>query len=154
MAQWLFDNGVDHVIGGHPHVAQPLELSEDSTHLVAWSLGNVVSNQSKPNTYGGYMVRMEFTKRDTLGIRYNLYGETCDTIHSTGHTRLSDCGYALYWVSRPSDSGNRHNYRILPIDEPDSVLTGMEQKNRYAIRASMRRLMERHAKGVREYVFP
>ena len=40
---------------------------------------------------------------------------------------------------------------MLPIDVPGSVLTGMEQKNRYAIRASMRRLMERHAKGVREY---
>ncbi len=130
LAQWLFDNGVDHVIGGHPHVAQPIELNADSTHLVAWSLGNVISNQSKPNTYGGYMVRLELTKKDT--------------------TRLSDCGYMLYWVSRPSDNGNKHNYRILPIDEPDSVLTGMEQKNRYAIRASMRRLMERHAKGVRE----
>ena len=67
--------------------------------------------------------------------------------------RLADCAYTLYWVSRPSDSGNRHNYRILPIDEPDSVLTGLEQKNRYAIRSSMRRLMDRHAKGVREYPF-
>ena len=132
LAQWLFDNGVDHVIGGHPHVAQPVELNEDSTHLVAWSLGNVISNQSKPNTYGGYMVRLEFTKNPERAF-------------------LSDCGYMLYWVSRPPDNGNKHNYRILPIDEPDSVLTGMEQKNRYAIRSSMRRLMERHAKGVSEY---
>lgn len=137
LAQWLVSNGVDHVIGGHPHVAQPLELSEDSLHLVAWSMGNVVSNQSKPNTYGGYMVRLELTKT-----------ESTDTI-----TRLSDCGYTLYWVSRPHDNNFQHNYRILPIDEPDSVLTGMEQKNRYAIRTSMRRLMERHTKGVREYKF-
>lgn len=140
MAQWLINNGVDHVIGGHPHVAQPLELTPDSCHLIAWSLGNVVSNQSKPNTYGGYMVHMEFTKTvksDTLGTK------------ST--TRLSDCGYALYWVSRPNDNNFQHNYRILPIDEPDSVLTGIEKKNRYAIRASMRRLMERHTIGVSEY---
>lgn len=140
MAQWLINNGVDHVIGGHPHVAQPLELTPDSCHLIAWSLGNVVSNQSKPNTYGGYMVHMEFTKTvksDTLGTK------------ST--TRLSDCGYALYWVSRPNDNNFQHNYRILPIDEPDSVLTGIEKKNRYAIRASMRRLMERHTVGVSEY---
>ena len=135
MADWLISRGVDHVIGGHPHVAQPLELSDDSLHLVAWSLGNVVSNQSKPNTYGGYMVRLELTKT-----------VAADTI-----TRLSDCGYTLYWVSRPNDNNFKHNYRILPIDEPDSALTGMEQKLRYAIRASMRRLMEHHAKGVREY---
>ena len=136
MADWLISRGVDHVIGGHPHVAQPVELSDDSLHLVAWSLGNVVSNQSKPNTYGGYMVRLELTKTEAA---------------DTTATRLSDCGYTLYWVSRPNDNNFKHNYRILPIDEPDSVLTGMEQKLRYAIRASMRRLMERHAKGVREY---
>jgi len=144
LAQWLFDNGVDHVIGGHPHVAQPLELSPDSLHLVAWSMGNVVSNQSKPNTYGGYLVRLELEKRDTLeNGQPRLHPQT----------RLSNCGYCLYWVSRPNDNNFKHNYRILPIDIPDSVLTGMEQKNRYAIRASMRRLMERHAKGVSEYQF-
>ena len=142
MADWLIRNGVDHVIGGHPHVAQPLELSADSLHLIAWSMGNVISNQSKPNTYGGYMVRMDFTKR--------WIEEGGRIKENTASTKLSDCGYMLYWVSRPSDSGNKHNYRILPIDIPDSLLTGMEQKNRYAIRASMRRLMERHAKGVKE----
>ena len=134
LAQWLIDNGVDHVVGGHPHVAQPLELTPDSLHLVAWSLGNVISNQSKPNTYGGYMVRMELTKTDSV-------------------TRLSDCCYMLYWVSRPNDCNFKHNYRVLSIDEPDSLLTGMELKNRYAIRSSMRRLMERHTVGVRECPF-
>ena len=133
MAQWLTDHGVDHIIGGHPHVAQPLELSDDSLHLVAWSMGNVVSNQSKPNTYGGYMVRIELASHP-----------------ETGAVGLSDASYFLYWVSRPHDNNFKHNYRILPIDIPDSVLTGMEQKNRYAIRASMRRLMERHTKGVSE----
>ncbi len=129
LARWLMDKGVDHVIGGHPHVAQPLELSPDSCHLVAWSMGNVISNQSKPNTYGGYMVHMELTKK------------------GGGTTRLSDCGYTLYWVSRPADNGHKHNYRILPIDEPDEGLTAIEQRLRNAIRTSMRRLMEKHNVG-------
>lgn len=149
LADWLIRNGVDHVIGGHPHVAQPLELSLDSLHLIAWSMGNVISNQSKPNTYGGYMVRMEFTKKSLPPTPSQGGGAAAPEVK----TRLSDCGYMLYWVSRPADNNNQHNYRILPIDEPDSVLTGVEQKNRYAIRASMRRLMERHTKGVREYTF-
>lgn len=146
IAQWLIDNGVDHVIGGHPHVAQPLELTPDSCHLIAWSMGNVVSNQSKPNTYGGYMVRMEFTKTIHSGIMSTLAGKKSTT-------RLSDCGYTLYWVSRPTDNNRQHNYRILPIDEPDSVLTLIEKKNRNAIRASMRKLMERHTVGISEYTF-
>lgn len=130
MADWLLAHGVDHIIGGHPHVAQPLELR--GRNLVAWSMGNLVSNQSKPNTYGGYMVRMDFMKSDTLTV-------------------LDDCCYTLYWVSRPPDCGYRHQHRILPIDYPDSLLTPTERQLRDAVRKSMRRLMERAATGdVRE----
>lgn len=135
MAQWLTDHGVDHVIGSHPHVAQPLELSDDSRHLVAWSLGNVISNQSNPNTYGGYMVRMELCKSDSTAW-------------------LSACDYMLYWVSRPHDNGHRHQYRILPVDEPDSLLTEVECQRRDAIRSSMRQLLQQHNRGpVREHIF-
>lgn len=135
MAQWLTDHGVDHIIGGHPHVAQPIELSEDSCHAVAWSMGNVVSNQSKPNTYGGYMVRMELTRRDTL-------------------TRMTQCDYMLYWVSRPHDNGHRHQYRILPVDEPDSLLTTVERQRRDSIRSAMRQLMQQHNRGlIQEHKF-
>lgn len=135
MADWLLGKGVDHVIGGHPHVAQPLELRNDGRNLVAWSLGNVISNQSSPNTFGGYMVRMELTKRDTV-------------------TTLSDCSYMLYWVSRPHDNNHQHQYRILSVDEPDSILTATEQKQRAVIRSSMRQLMEKHnVGGIKEHTF-
>ena len=128
MAAWLLSHGVDHIIGGHPHVAQPLELRNDGRNLVAWSMGNLVSNQSKPNTYGGYMVRLDITKS---GLQ----------------TTLSDCYYPLYWVSRPPDNGYRHTYRILPIDYPDSLLTTTEKTLRSAIRKSMRQLMKEYNKG-------
>lgn len=128
MAKWLMDHGVDHIIGGHPHVAQPIELLNDRQNVIAWSMGNVVSNQSKPNTYGGYMVRLEFAKYDSTTV-------------------LIDHDYSLYWVSRPTDNGRRHNYRILPIDYPDSLLTTTEKSLRSAIRKSMRQLMKEHGKG-------
>ena len=135
IANWLLRKGVDHVIGGHPHVAQPLELRNEGRNLVAWSLGNVISNQSKPNTYGGYMVRLELTKRDTV-------------------TTLSDCSYMLYWVSRPQDNPQQHQYRILSLDEPDSLLNATEQRLRNSIRTSMRNLMEKHNVGnIREHTF-
>lgn len=136
MAKWLLEHGVDHIIGGHPHVAQPIELLNNKQNLIAWSMGNVVSNQSKPNTYGGYMVRLEFTKNDSLTV-------------------LSDHNYSLYWVSRPPDNGYRHQYRILPIDYPDSLLTAKEKTLRSAIRGSMRRLMKEHGKGeIKEFCLP
>ena len=136
MAAWLLSHGVDHIIGGHPHVAQPLELRNDGRNLVAWSMGNLVSNQSKPNTYGGYMVRLDITKS---GLQ----------------TTLSDCYYTLYWVSRPPDNGYRHTYRILPIDYPDSLLTTTEKTLRSAIRQNMRQLMKEHGKGeIKEHHLP
>lgn len=135
IAQWLLDRGVDHIIGGHPHVAQPLELRNNGRNLIAWSLGNFISNQYKPNTYGGYMVRMEFTKRDST-------------------TTLSDCGYTLYWVSRPQDCNRKHQYRVLPIDEPDEGLTATERQKRNTVRTSMRNLMQKNNKGnIKEYTF-
>lgn len=136
MAAWLLSHGVDHIIGGHPHVAQPLELRNDGRNLVAWSMGNLVSNQSKPNTYGGYMVRLDLEKRDSV---------TC----------LTDCCYTLHWVSRPPDNGYRHTYRILPIDYPDSLLTTTEKTLRSAIRQNMRQLLKEHGKGeIKEHCLP
>ena len=128
MADWLIENGVDHVIGGHPHVAQPMELLNDGKNFVAYSLGNVISNQSKPNTYGGYMVRLDFVKNDSL-------------------TMLSDCAYIPYWVSRPHDNNFKHNYRILSLDEPDSLLTNQERQLRDTISESMRTLFKQHNVG-------
>lgn len=128
MANWLIDKGVDHVIGGHPHVAQPMELLNDGQNFVAYSLGNVISNQSMPNTYGGYMVRLDFIKNDTL-------------------TMLSDCAYIPYWVSRPHDNDFKHNYRLLPLDEPDSLLTVKERQQRDTISQAMRTLFEKHNVG-------
>lgn len=128
MADWLIENGVDHVIGGHPHVAQPMELLNDGKNFVAYSLGNVISNQSKPNTYGGYMVRLDFVKNDSL-------------------TMLTDCAYIPYWVSRPHDNNFRHNYRILSLDEPDSLLTKKERQQRDTISESMRTLFKEHNVG-------
>ena len=128
MANWLIDNGVDHVVGGHPHVAQPMELLNDGKNFVAYSLGNFISNQSRPNTFGGYMVRLDFVKNDSL-------------------TRLYDCCYIPYWVSRPNDNGFTHNYRVLPLDEPDSLLTTKEIIQRDTISRSMRTLFERYNVG-------
>ena len=50
IAQKMCDLGVDVIVGGHPHVVEPMELltsSSDSRHKTAviYSLGNAVSNQ-------------------------------------------------------------------------------------------------------------
>jgi len=137
LADWLFAQGVDHVIGGHPHVVQPIELRtapDSSKHLLIYSLGNFVSNQSKPNTDGGLMVQL--------------------TLEKDSVTRLTDCSYSLQWVSRPVVSGKR-GYRILPVDVPQEMLNARERKLMNTFTTNARNLFRRENKGeLREITAP
>lgn len=61
--------GTDIILGGHPHVLQPVELITrrdkygiEKERLIAWSLGNFVSNQKKINTDGGIILKFSIRK--------------------------------------------------------------------------------------------
>lgn len=105
LTYWLLQKGVNHIIGCHPHVVQPIEVREDSLtnekHLVVYSLGNYISNMSARRTDGGLMVKMELVKDST--------------------TRLNHCEYSLVWTARPVQS-KKKNHQLLPINFPtDSI---------------------------------
>ena len=57
LAAFLRRHGADVVVGGHPHVVQPWQA--DSSHVVLYSLGNLVSNQRRRYTDGGLVARIE-----------------------------------------------------------------------------------------------
>ena len=69
MATWLAQNGVDVIVGAHPHVVQDYEKiqvqEEDGkmrTVPVFYSMGNAISNMSAENTRLELMVRLNFTR--------------------------------------------------------------------------------------------
>ena len=101
LADYLFSAGADLVIGSHPHVLQKMVWSKNNSlekdKLTVYSLGNFISNQRRPKTDGGSMVRVEFTK---TGDSY----------------RISDAGYYLTWVYTPIEK-YRKKYFILPCPE-------------------------------------
>ncbi len=71
MEEWLYNHGVDHIIGGHPHVVQPVRTLPDyhgraSEHLTVWSLGNYISNMSAPRTDHGLAVTLHLQKRGNV----------------------------------------------------------------------------------------
>ncbi len=57
--------GADMVIGGHPHVVQPIvkKTINEKDKLTVWSLGNFVSNMQTRPTRGGLMVGAFIQKR-------------------------------------------------------------------------------------------
>ncbi len=69
-AQFLLDQGVDIINGGHPHVVQPIKLqanpSTGRNQLLIYSLGNFLSDMRKKDTQGGAMCRVTL-KRDADG---------------------------------------------------------------------------------------
>ena len=64
-AQWLADQGVDLVIGTHPHVTQGaewLDAADGTPAFVAYSLGNFISAQAQYDNMIGALLSIEFVK--------------------------------------------------------------------------------------------
>ena len=120
IAQKLCDMGVDVIIGGHPHVVEPVELLEstvDPNHRMVclYSMGNAVSNQrlglisSCPtaHTEDGVLFSITFSK------------------YSDGTVYLEDVELIPTWVRAIDTNGNTvvrrsatiTRYEILPLDD-------------------------------------
>lgn len=102
LAEWLIENGADLVMGAHPHVVQPIKEYQksgtDAKKLIAYSMGNFISNQTKPNTDGGIMVEVNFEK--------DLRNK---------QTSLTEHYYIPVWRYIKKDRKNRRQYFALPV---------------------------------------
>lgn len=105
MAQKMCDMGVDVIIGGHPHVVEPVKVikSENSGKrtVCLYSLGNFISNQRKHlmnlstgNTEDGLIFTVNFEK----------YGD--------GRVWVESVEVIPTWVNLTNG-----NYRIIPLDK-------------------------------------
>jgi len=136
IAEYLFANGADIIIGSHPHVIQPMEWrkadSVNKEHLVVWSLGNFVSNQRKHYTDGGTMFSITLQKE-------------------AGQTRIKDARYQLTWVYNPLRDGKRLYY-ILPVSrfEQDSAFMDAESCAAMKLFATDSRELLKENQGISE----
>lgn len=112
MAQKLCDMGVDVIIGGHPHVVQPVDLltsGTDAEHktIVLYSMGNAVSNQRKEE-----MQQSEPTGHTEDGVLF------CVTFakYSDGSVFVDSAELIPTWVNMHANSGSTE-YNILPLEE-------------------------------------
>ena len=66
LADFLINKGADMVIGSHPHVPQGMEVRHypagEIKNVIAYSLGNVVSNQPFPYTQIGLLIEVKLIK--------------------------------------------------------------------------------------------
>lgn len=88
LTDFCFRNGVQLVIGAHPHVVQPMEWNKEKNQLVAYSLGNFVSGQRPRYRDGGAMLWVDLMKVSD---------------DSTSVTTIRNANYELEWVQKSSE---------------------------------------------------
>ena len=62
----MFANGVDAIIGTHPHYVQKMELRDDGT-FIAYSLGDFVSDADRAGTEYSVVLNLEITRNNMTG---------------------------------------------------------------------------------------
>ncbi|WP_075591637.1 CapA family protein [Labilibacter marinus] len=131
--QLFKDNGVDVVIGSHPHVLQPIKYEED--HFVVYSLGNFISNQRTAPRDGGVIVRLELSK---VGDQ----------------TEVSDAGYYLTWVHTPTINGKKE-FMVLPVTAFENEALFMDAKVHARLKeyGKEARDIYKHNVNIKEYYF-
>ena len=111
IAQKLCDLGLDVIVGGHPHVVQPVELLEstlDPTHktVCLYSMGNAVSNQRLGN------LQSISTAHTEDGILFTVTFEK----YSDGTVYLAGTDAIPTWVNMHQNQSGKTEYNILPLD--------------------------------------
>lgn len=111
MAQTLCDIGIDVIIGGHPHVVQPIELLEsnvDPNHktVCIYSTGNAVSNQRVGNISDVHTAHTED------GLLFSVFFEK----ESGGDVHLAGVEVLPTWVYMHNNDDGKTEYNILPLD--------------------------------------
>jgi poly-gamma-glutamate synthesis protein (capsule biosynthesis protein) len=122
-AHRLAEAGATVILGHHPHVLQPIELftrSDGKTTVIAYSLGNFVSNQSRGFVFGvtpekaaatrdGAILEVELVRRD--------YGRGVTAVEVGG------AGYVPLWtendtaeISAKKEPGRRPRIRVVPVE--------------------------------------
>lgn len=107
LERWLRSQGVDIIVGSHPHVIQPVDI--DSTGVTIYSLGNLISNQRKRYTNGGLLVKLDIVR--------NL--------------RSGECSYEItklpHFVYK-APLGDTPRYYCIPEDMIDSIIKEPSQR--------------------------
>ncbi len=113
IAQAMCDLGVDVIVGGHPHVVQPMELLSSNTDpdhktVCLYSMGNAISNQRQEHMEG-----WPPTAHTEDGVLFSFTFAK----YSDGTVILETAEILPLWVNFYYDPAiGREVYQILPLD--------------------------------------
>jgi poly-gamma-glutamate capsule biosynthesis protein CapA/YwtB (metallophosphatase superfamily) len=83
-AHYLLDNGVDMILGHHPHRTQGVEIYKGKP--IFYSLGNFIFDQNVPDNMQGFIMKMEFKEKKLSSLSalpYKILNK-CQIVPQTG----------------------------------------------------------------------
>lgn len=95
----MLENGVDAILGTHPHYVQEVEFNQENGTVVAYSLGDFISDRERAGTEYGIVLDLEITKDN-----------------STGTAKITGCTYSPIFTCQEED-GQLRVVRIQPAIE-------------------------------------
>jgi poly-gamma-glutamate synthesis protein (capsule biosynthesis protein) len=104
LAEFLFSQGVNAIIGSHPHVVQPVNFERYGRNYyrpVVYSLGNFISNQRNRYRNGGIIFGLELEKSDK--------------------TRITEMDYLPVYVHKPR-TGEKYRFEMVPAGFKDDLM--------------------------------
>lgn len=141
IAQKMCDLGIDVIVGGHPHVIQPMELltsTADENHktICLYSTGNALSNQRQG------LISSIKTAHTEDGIVFNFTFAK----YSDGTVRVEDASVLPTWINKyKRSSTGKDVYDIYPLDlqiedwkTQMDMSTGTEEKARASYERTMK----------------
>lgn len=119
LADFLFENGVDLILGSHPHVLQPMEkrtitLDDGTTKdgFVIYSLGNFMSGQIYPNTKSSVILDIQITKSEENKVSIDRINYVPIYLYDKGASAKSRTRYTLMDVNKSIDNYESGNSTI------------------------------------------
>jgi poly-gamma-glutamate synthesis protein (capsule biosynthesis protein) len=117
LAQWLANQGVDLIIGSHPHVVQNFDIlykNNDTNYPVPvyYSLGNMISNQRDRYKNGGIFAEIEINPNTK---------------------RITHCDYLPFYVHKGNLFG-KYQYYLLPTKDFQNCFYQLNETDEEALK--------------------
>ncbi len=111
LADMMINEGVDIILGSHPHVIQDSKVIEieKEKKFIAYSMGNFISNQRYETLAHEYPNINTYFTEDGVVINIEIEKD-----FQTNKTYLKEVEYIPTWVNRVKVDG-KYDYDILPI---------------------------------------
>jgi len=113
LANMLFAEGADIILGSHPHVIQPAKTIdyEGKTKFVAYSMGNFISNQ-RVETLVPYGIAESVSKYTEDGVVIDI---NIEKKGETGEISIKTIDYIPLWVYKGTTEDGKTEHIVVPI---------------------------------------